>query len=195
MRETVRILVARNTGDGIIEVLSPGVGWWHDPPHAGAVVGPGSRVGSLRIQNRDVALHLPEGCSGRIDGAVPHDRVVAVQYGEVLFRLRGLDVSLGSAEPVSSRAAVEDGLPEGCTAIKAPTDGVFYGRPAPDAPPFVAVGDRVHRGQAIGLVEVMKTFNQIPYDGPGLPDEAEVVEVRADDGQEIRAGAVLVVVR
>ena len=41
----------------------------------------------------------------------------------------------------------------------------------------------------------MKTFNQILYDGPGVPDEAEVVEVRASDAQEVAAGQVLIVVR
>jgi biotin carboxyl carrier protein len=53
----------------------------------------------------------------------------------------------------------------------------------------------VRRGDAVGLVEVMKTFNQILYDGPGFPEEAEVVEVRCEDGQEVRVGEVLVVVR
>ena len=51
------------------------------------------------------------------------------------------------------------------------------------------------RGQVVGLVEVMKTFNQIQYGGAGLPEEAEVLEIRADEGAEIRAGQVLVVVR
>ena len=54
---------------------------------------------------------------------------------------------------------------------------------------------RVRRGDAVGLVEVMKTFNQILYQGPGFPDQAEVVEVRLQDAEEVRAGQVLVVVR
>ncbi len=44
----------------------------------------------------------------------------------------------------------------------------------------------------------MKTFNPILYGGPDLPDlpdQAEVVEVRAEDGREIRAGEILLVVR
>jgi hypothetical protein len=41
----------------------------------------------------------------------------------------------------------------------------------------------------------MKTFNQILYDGPGCPEEAEVVEVRCEDAQEVSAGQILVVVR
>ena len=86
-------------------------------------------------------------------------------------------------------------LAEGEHAILAPTDGVYYGRPTPDASPFVERGSRVQRGQPIGLVEVMKTFNQILYEGDDLPGEAEIVDIRAEDGDEIAAGSVLMVVR
>ncbi|ANM32047.1 hypothetical protein ABI59_03000 [Acidobacteria bacterium Mor1] len=79
--------------------------------------------------------------------------------------------------------------------MRAPTDGVFYRRPSPDAPAFVEAGQRVRGGQPVGLVEVMKTFNQVRYGGDDLPDEAEVVEIRADDGQEVQAGQVLIVVK
>ena len=47
----------------------------------------------------------------------------------------------------------------------------------------------------MGLVEVMKTFNQILYDGPGFADQAEVLEIRCEDAQEVHAGEVLIVVR
>ena len=38
-------------------------------------------------------------------------------------------------------------------------------------------------------------FNQIIYGGPDLPDEGEVLEFRREDGEEIVAGDVLLVVR
>ncbi len=41
----------------------------------------------------------------------------------------------------------------------------------------------------------MKTFNQILYEGPGFPDQAEVIEIRVRDAEEVRAGQVLIVVR
>ena len=59
----------------------------------------------------------------------------------------------------------------------------------------VEVGSRVQAGDPLGLVEVMKTFNQILYGGPGFPEDAEVVEVRAGDAEEVRAGQILMVVR
>jgi len=41
----------------------------------------------------------------------------------------------------------------------------------------------------------MKCFSAITYGGPGLPEEAEVVEIRAADASEVRHGQVLFVVR
>jgi hypothetical protein len=41
----------------------------------------------------------------------------------------------------------------------------------------------------------MKTFNQVLYGGADLPDAATVLEIRAEDGAEIRAGQVLLLVR
>ena len=91
------------------------------------------------------------------------------------------------------RASADDGR---ALAIGAPTDGVFYRSPS-------AGREAVRRrrrprqvtGRPIGLIEVMKTFNPITYGGPGFPDEAEVVEILAADGQEVRAGQALVVVK
>ena len=123
---------------------------------------------------------------------------VALEFGASLGRLIPLmegDQQALQREPVSAAAGAGGDLAEGCRAVVAPTDGVFYRRPHPDSPPFVSVGARLAKGQAVGLVEVMKTFNQILYGGPGLPDEVEVLEIRCEDGEEIQAGQILVVVR
>jgi biotin carboxyl carrier protein len=44
---------------------------------------------------------------------------------------------------------------------------VFYRKPTPDAEPFVKEGDTVKPGDTIGLVEVMKQFNEIHADAAG----------------------------
>ena len=46
--------------------------------------------------------------------------------------------------------------------IKAPLVGTFYAAPAPDQPPFVAVGDRVKQGQTVCLIEAMKMMSEVP---------------------------------
>jgi acetyl-CoA carboxylase biotin carboxyl carrier protein len=45
--------------------------------------------------------------------------------------------------------------------VTSPLPGVFYRRPAPDQEPYVTEGQNVEAGDVIGLVEVMKTFNEV----------------------------------
>ena len=178
-------------------VLAPAVGLWGAHPAPGALLSPGASVGTLVQGNRGRALTLPAAISGRIVSPLPRDRVVAVAYRSVLFELAPLTADelhpAEAADRTLHPAGVE--LPQGARAVLAPTDGVFYRRPGPGAPAFVEVGQKVRAGQAVGLVEVMKTFNQVLYGGADLPDSATVLEVRAEDGTEIRAGQVLLLVR
>ncbi|NIR03674.1 MAG: acetyl-CoA carboxylase, biotin carboxyl carrier protein, partial [Gemmatimonadales bacterium] len=48
-----------------------------------------------------------------------------------------------------------------------PLIGVFYRSPAPDAPPFVEIGDTVEEGQTVCIVEAMKVFNEIKAEWRG----------------------------
>jgi acetyl-CoA carboxylase biotin carboxyl carrier protein len=48
--------------------------------------------------------------------------------------------------------------------IKSPIVGTFYRAPAPDAPPYVEVGDVVKPGQVVCIVEAMKLLNEIESD-------------------------------
>jgi acetyl-CoA carboxylase biotin carboxyl carrier protein len=52
--------------------------------------------------------------------------------------------------------------------IKSPVPGTFYRRPSPDEEPFVDKGDRVSSGDVVGLVEVMKNFNEVKSDQDGV---------------------------
>lgn len=198
MRPAVLLLEVEPLAEGGVAVRAPGVGWWSGHPHRGALVGPGTSVGTLEVQNRRYRLVLPDGAGGRVVGDLPGDRTVPVEHGQVLFRLSPLaDAEGAEVEGDRGRLGHPGGadVPDDCWAVVAPTDGVFYARPAPDAAPFVEPGGAVRSGEPVGLVEVMKTFNQIHFGGPGFPDAGTVVEVRVGDGGEVRAGDVLVVVR
>lgn len=45
--------------------------------------------------------------------------------------------------------------------VAAPMVGTFYRAPAPDAPPYVEVGDEVEPGQPLCIIEAMKLMNEI----------------------------------
>ncbi len=72
--------------------------------------------------------------------------------------------------------------------IKTPLPGTFYRRPSPDADAYVEEGDTVAEGDVVGLIEIMKTFNEIRSDAAGviarfLVENEELV----DAGQDIIA--------
>ena len=192
---TLLVLLGSDSGDGERGVLAPALGRWTDPPPTGRPVGPGSPVGFLDCLNRRFRLIMPAGAAGVVQRG-DKQRQRAVDYAERLFGLRPLTAGLPEPGRAGGDAGTAQGnLPRGCHAVYAPTDGIFYRGPSPDAPPFVEVGSRVRRGQPVGLVEVMKTFNQIVYGAADQPETAEVVEVRGTDGAEVAAGEPLVVLR
>jgi acetyl-CoA carboxylase biotin carboxyl carrier protein len=53
------------------------------------------------------------------------------------------------------------------TPIRSPIVGTFYRAPAPDAPPYVEVGDIIKPGQVVCIVEAMKLMNEIESDVAG----------------------------
>ena len=67
--------------------------------------------------------------------------------------------------------------------VKAPMVGVFYAAPAPDAQPFVKVGDSVEKGQVICLIEAMKLMNDIT-----APVAGRIVDICAQDGAVLEYG-------
>ena len=85
--------------------------------------------------------------------------------------------------PMGGRAVKEDRA----VAIIAPLTGVYYSAPSPTSPPFVSMGDVVHVGQVIALVEAMKVFNEVQAEVSG-----RVVELVAANGDVVQKGDTLI---
>jgi biotin carboxyl carrier protein len=177
---------------GAFLVRATRVGVWTGALAEGSLVGEGSPAGSIEQVGHRHPVAVPPGARGRVALVHGSERALTVAYGEVLFRIVPMDDGRATTSTPESVAASR-GLSG--VQVKAPTDGVFYLSPTPGAKPYVAVGDRVTAGQPIGLIEVMKTFNPIAYGGAALPESAEVIEILAGDGQEVRAGQPLVTLR
>lgn len=82
-------------------------------------------------------------------------------------------------EAVQGPAVVEGKL----YAVKAPMVGTFYRSPAPDAPPFVEVGDRVKGGQTLCIIEAMKLMNEIEAEVSG-----KIVKILVENAQPVEYG-------
>ena len=63
--------------------------------------------------------------------------------------------------------------------VASPMVGTYYASPAPGQPVFVSPGDRVHAGQTIGIIEAMKTMNEIPAGFSGVVGELFVSNAQA----------------
>jgi acetyl-CoA carboxylase biotin carboxyl carrier protein len=75
----------------------------------------------------------------------------------------------------------------GAHVLTSPIVGTFYAAPAPDAEPFVRVGDRVRRGQVLCIIEAMKLMNEIESDVDGT-----IVTIYPSNAQPVEFGEPLV---
>ncbi len=85
-------------------------------------------------------------------------------------------------EPTPSQPVVD----ERHEIVKSPIVGTFYDAPAPGAPPFVRVGDRVEPGQVLCIIESMKLMNEIESEVAGT-----VVAKLAENGKPVEYGQAL----
>jgi acetyl-CoA carboxylase biotin carboxyl carrier protein len=70
--------------------------------------------------------------------------------------------------------------------VKSPMVGTFYQSPEPGAKAYVAVGDRVSKGQVLCIIEAMKIMNEIESEYSGV-----IREVLVQDSQPVEYGQVL----
>lgn len=89
------------------------------------------------------------------------------------------------AAPAAPAPRAEKPAAEGRT-VSAPIVGTFYRAPAPDAPAYVNVGDRVRKGQVVCIIEAMKLMNQIESDVDGV-----VVEILVENATPVQFGQAL----
>jgi len=74
--------------------------------------------------------------------------------------------------------------------INSPMVGTFYISPAPEADPFVEIGQIVQAGDVLCIVEAMKMFNQIEADRAG-----KIVARLVENGQPVEYDQPLFVIK
>jgi len=94
------------------------------------------------------------------------------------------------AAEVAEEGEAGGGLPDGAYVIKSPIVGTFYRASAPDADPFVEVGDRVKKGQVLCIVEAMKLMNEIESEIAGT-----ILEIYPENAQPVEFGEPLFAVQ
>lgn len=97
-------------------------------------------------------------------------------------------------EPVATKRQEATAHPaektENLHKITSPMVGTFYAASAEDAPPYVAVHDRVEPSSIVCIVEAMKLFNEIEAEVKG-----EIVSILVQNGQLVDHGQPLFLVK
>ncbi|MGD2120259.1 MAG: acetyl-CoA carboxylase biotin carboxyl carrier protein [Gemmatimonadota bacterium] len=75
---------------------------------------------------------------------------------------------------------------EGLLEVTSPMVGTFYAAPAPDAAPYVEVGQRVGNGTVLCIIEAMKLMNELESEVEGT-----IVKIMVENAQPVEYGQVL----
>lgn len=70
--------------------------------------------------------------------------------------------------------------------VKSPMVGTYYSAPEPGSKPYLAVGDRISKGQIVCIIEAMKIMNEIESEFDGV-----VKEILAQNAHPVEYGQVL----
>jgi acetyl-CoA carboxylase biotin carboxyl carrier protein len=99
------------------------------------------------------------------------------------------DAPASAAAPAASGAGPPSAAGHAALAITSPMVGTFYRAPAPDADPYIEVGDPVSVGQTVCIVEAMKLMNEIESEVKG-----RVVRILVENAQPVEYGQKLFLV-
>lgn len=91
-----------------------------------------------------------------------------------------------TAEPVPEEQAAPSVAGE---EIKSPMVGTFYRAPAPEADPYVQVGDTVQKGQVLCIIEAMKLMNEVEAEFP-----CKILDILVENAQPVEYNQPLFIV-
>ena len=125
-----------------------------------------------------------DGSRVRVDGVPPAPQAVAAApplLSPQMFAAAQLPAPMAGIPAGPATAAPAADSDEGLHFVTSPIVGTFYRAPNPEAEPYVKIGDLVHKGQVLCIVEAMKLMNEIEADASGTivrmyPDNAQAVE-------------------
>lgn len=135
-------------------------------------------LGEVELELDDVKIKIK---------SAPPAPVVPVTAAPAAVPVAAAAAPAAQGEAAPAAAAAEE-LPAG-TPVKSPLVGTFYSSPAPDAPPFVLVGQKVKEGDTLFIIEAMKTMNEIK-----APCDGTVVRILAQPGDMVEYNQTVVII-
>ena len=110
------------------------------------------------------------------------------RHGNQMLGLPSAPAAAQAAPPVTpvASAGERSGSAAGSHQVRSPMAGTFYTAPAPDAEPFVVVGQAVEPGDVLCIIESMKMMNEIKAEQAGV-----CAAVLVENGEAIGSGQAL----
>lgn len=115
-----------------------------------------SEITEFSVQEGDLKVKISKNSAGGVQHTVSAIPQVVSQPAE----------AKPETAPTESKS-VDTGASQNLHEIKSPIVGTFYRAPAPDADPYIQVGDSVSPGSVLCIVEAMKLMNEIECDVSG----------------------------
>ncbi|MFC2118969.1 acetyl-CoA carboxylase biotin carboxyl carrier protein [Bacteroidota bacterium] len=168
-------------------ILSPAVGTFYPAVENNSFVAANSIIGRLKILNSSFDIVLPGNFSGQIEIINGEDKCFFVDYKQDLFLLKPY-INIDSEEIENVKTNELDQEFENGFLVRSFTTGIFYRRSSPDLPPYVEEGQLIEKGKALCLIEVMKTFNKVLFQGTAKSDSGKIKKILVEDCTEVNIG-------
>ena len=133
------------------------------------------------LENAEEKIRIKRGVTPEVIHYQAPQHVAPVQYAAP---------QQAAAAPAAVEAApAPSAAPEKGQAITSPIVGTFYRAPAPDAAPYVEVGQVVEKGQVLCIVEAMKLMNEIEAEY-----RCKILKICKENAQPVEFGETLFIV-
>lgn len=126
-----------------------------------------SGITDLEVEQEGIRVKIAKKLRSATGGSIPH---------VVLPPAAMFNESAGVTSPLKTAESKAENYHE----IHSPIVGTFYRAPAPDADPYVQVGDTVTKGSVLCIVEAMKLMNEIESDVEG-----KIIKILVENGKPV----------
>jgi acetyl-CoA carboxylase biotin carboxyl carrier protein len=108
---------------------------------------------------------------------------VAMPQMQTMQTMHAMPMHAPIAHAPAAAAPAAPAVDDKSHTVTSPFVGTFYRKPNPDSPNYVAMGDKVEKGQALCIVEAMKLMNEIEADVAGT-----ITAILVEDGSPVEYG-------
>jgi acetyl-CoA carboxylase biotin carboxyl carrier protein len=137
-----------------------------------------SGISEIEIEEQGTRLKLSKPRPKITTGGTPvHYGTFPVQGANVEFN-RAPEPEQTQSQEISDKA--QDTGSDNVFEVRSPMVGTFYRSPAPDADPYVKVGDTISAGSVLCIIEAMKLMNEIESEISG-----KVIKILVENTQAV----------